>query len=161
MAACVSSAARAITDHTGLAPRVNELAEYLEVNVEDVLAGLDAANAHYSLSLDAPVLNADGEDSASLGDLLGDEDERFGLVETKLSLSAAISQLPHDEREALRLRIDQNMKQVDIARRMGCSQMQVSRLLRRAGQRLRELTDPDLTPTDNASEPGRRAARSS
>ncbi|MGH2894609.1 MAG: sigma factor-like helix-turn-helix DNA-binding protein, partial [Solirubrobacteraceae bacterium] len=45
---------------------------------------------------------------------------------------------------ALRLRLDDDLRQFEIAQRMGCSQMQVSRLLRRAAVRLRELTDPDL-----------------
>jgi RNA polymerase sigma factor (sigma-70 family) len=85
-------------------------------------------------------------DRASAG--LGAGDAGYALIEAKLSLSAAITRLPHLERRALQLRIDGDLKQSEIAERMGCSQMQVSRLLRRAQANLRELTDPSAQPTD-------------
>jgi RNA polymerase sigma-B factor len=141
----VSRASGEITARTGRAPRVQELATYLEMSMEDVLAGLDAGSAHYAASLDAPAPGADTEEPQSLGDTLGGDDDRFELVETKLSMAAAIGRLPYMERRAVLLRIEADMKQVDIARELGCSQMHVSRLLRRAAQRLRELTDPDGT----------------
>jgi RNA polymerase sigma-B factor len=123
---------------------VGELAEYLELPREDVLTGLDAGTAHYSVSLDAPVSLAGEEEPDTLGDSVGDVDETYGLVETTLSLSAALRRLPYLERQALTLRLEQDRKQTEIAQELGCSQMQVSRLLRRAAARLRKLTDPDL-----------------
>ena len=54
--------------------------------------------------------------------------------------------LPHTERVAIDMRIHDNLKQSEIAERMGCSQMQVSRLLSRAVSRLRELTAPEVRP---------------
>ena len=71
MALRVDRAARQITVQTGRHPRVAELAEYLEVSAEDVLTGLDAGTAHYSVSLDAPVSSPDGEEPDTLGDSLG------------------------------------------------------------------------------------------
>jgi RNA polymerase sigma-B factor len=147
MALRVDRATREITARTGRHPRVHELAEYLEVTPEDVLAGLDAGTAHYSVSLDAPVSSSDGEEPDALGDAIGAEDESYGLVETTVALSAAIARLPHLERRALELRLDHDLKQTEIAEELGCSQMQVSRLLRRAASRLHEMTDPDLSPT--------------
>ncbi len=144
MALRVDRASRQITAQTGRHPRVEELAEYLEVTAEDVLAGLDAGTAHYSVSLDAPVTQAEGEEPDSLGDSLGHDDDSYGLVETTLSLTAAVARLPYLERRALSLRLDGDMKQTEIARELGCSQMQVSRLLRRAASKLRDMTDPDL-----------------
>jgi RNA polymerase sigma-B factor len=144
MALRVDRASRQIAARTGRPPRIAELAEYLELRDEDVLTGIDAATAHYSASLDAPALGADGDDPQSLGDSLGDGDDGYDLVETKLSLSAAMERLPYLERQALCLRIDRDLTQSEIAERMGCSQMQVSRLLRRASAALRELTDPGV-----------------
>lgn len=139
----VDRAARQIAAQTGRQPRVTELAEYLEVTPEDVLEGLDAGTAHYSVSLDAPMAGGDDEPD-TLGDSLGREDERYGLVETTVFLSAAVARLPYLERRALALRLHGDMKQTEIARRLGCSQMQVSRLLRRAASKLDDMTDPDL-----------------
>jgi len=106
-----------------------------------VLTGLEAGTAHYSVSLDAPVAS-NGQDSEPepLASTIGDADEGLGLVEARLSVSAAMKRLPHLEREALSLRISADLKQTEIAAQLGCSQMQVSRLLRRAAATVRELT---------------------
>ncbi|HEX3691037.1 MAG TPA: sigma-70 family RNA polymerase sigma factor [Solirubrobacteraceae bacterium] len=141
----VNRATREIEARSGAQPSVAQLGEYLELPLEDVLVGVDAGTAHYSVSLDAPVsLGDDEEQPDTLGDSLGDVDDSYGLVEASMSLSAALDHLPHLERRALTLRLEGDMKQTEIARELGCSQMQVSRLLRRAASRLRALTDPDL-----------------
>jgi len=57
-----------------------------------------------------------------------------------LELSRAMTHLPHYERQALSLRLRDNLKQTEIAMQLGCSQMQVSRLLPRATGRLRTMT---------------------
>jgi RNA polymerase sigma-B factor len=145
MALRVERAAGQITAETGRHPRVEELAEYLEVTPEDVLTGLDAGSAHYSVSLDAPAATSDDEEPDALGDSLGREDDSYGLIETTVALSAAFARLPYLERRALELRLDHDLKQTEIAHALGCSQMQVSRLLRRAAARLREMTDPDVS----------------
>ncbi len=149
MALRVERASRRLAADSGRVPRVHEVAQYLEVPVEDVLAGLDAGSAHYAISLDVPgAPGGDGEEAAPLGDGLGDREEGYGLVETKLSLLAAIARLPHLERRALALRIDRDLRQTEIAELLGCSQMQVSRLLRRAQAHLGELMDPEVGGVD-------------
>jgi RNA polymerase sigma-B factor len=144
----VDRAARVLTDRTGRAPTPKELAEFLGLELNDVLVGIDAATAHFSLSLDAPASGSgpgsDASEPQALGDQLGRADGGFDLVDTKLALAAEISRLPHRERTALQLRLEHDLKQSEIARRMDCSQMQVSRLLRQAAARVRELTDPTL-----------------
>jgi RNA polymerase sigma-B factor len=141
----VDKGSRQISARTGRAPRVEEIAQYLELPTEDVLTGLDAGRAHYSVSLDAPSNNntVDSEPE-SLGNSIGAEDDRIGLVETSTSLAAALKRLPFLEREALRLRLQEDLKQTEIAQRLGCSQMQVSRLLARAAVRVREMIEPKL-----------------
>jgi RNA polymerase sigma-B factor len=140
----VDRASTQMTAPTGRAPSVAQLAEYMELTIEEVLQGLDAGTAHYAASLDAPVSGADVDDPESVGDRLGNEDERYALLETRLSLAAATARLPYLERRALSLRVESGYKQTEIAQQLGCSQMQVSRLLRRASSSLRELTDPQL-----------------
>ena len=115
---------------------------------EDVLTGLDAGAAHYSISLDAPASTSDDEEPDALVESIGRVDDRYGLVETTVALSAALARLPYLERRALQLRLDHDLKQTEIADTLGCSQMQVSRLLRRAASRVRDMTDPNLAPHD-------------
>jgi RNA polymerase sigma-B factor len=140
----VDRAAHEIRDRTGRTPGPAELARYMDVNLEDVLIGLDAGTAHFSTSLDAPPAGSGAEEPQPLGEMFGSEDDGYGLVDAKLSLEAAIPRLPHLERVALSLRMHHSLKQTEIAERMGCSQMQVSRLLRSAAAHARELTDPPL-----------------
>jgi RNA polymerase sigma-B factor len=126
-----------LTEQHGRSPEVAELAQFLELDVEQVLDGLESAQAHYSDSLDAPVAEGVPE-ATTLGETLGVVDDGYALFETASSLSGGISQLPYLERTALTLRMQGDLKQSEIAKAMGCSQMQVSRLLRRAGDRLHE-----------------------
>ncbi len=131
-----------LTEQHARSPEVAELAQFLELDVEEVLEGLESAQAHYSDSLDAPIAEGTPE-ATTLGETLGALDDGYALFETASSLSGGIRQLPYLERTALSLRMQGDVKQSDIARAMGCSQMQVSRLLRRAADRLREHLGAD------------------
>ncbi|HZE06975.1 MAG TPA: sigma-70 family RNA polymerase sigma factor [Solirubrobacteraceae bacterium] len=139
LARLVEKASRELTANSRRAPRVSELAEYLEISTEDVLTGLHAATAHHSVSLDAPVTTSSAEEVSSLGESLGCEDERFALVETATALSSAARSLSLAERRALALRLEADLKQSEIAELLGCSQMQVSRLLRSGAEKLRSV----------------------
>lgn len=136
----IERAIREITAESGRTPGVGQLAEYLEVSAEEIIAGLDARTAHYATSLSAPVTTADDDEAGTLMDTLGSEDGRYEFVEITASLRAAIARLPYLERRALSMRLERSLKQSEIARELGCSQMQVSRLQRRAAARLREMT---------------------
>lgn len=140
MALHIEHAIREIVARTGHQPNVAQLAQYMEVENEDILAGLDAGTAHYAMSLDAPLTPAEPDDPDRLIDTMGQEDDGYALAETTASLTAAIARLPHCERQALSLRLERGLKQTEIAAELGCSQMQVSRLLRRAAIRLRDMT---------------------
>lgn len=141
----VDKASHQISSRTGRPASVDEVAHYLELSTEDVLAGLDASLAHYSISLDAPSASSPGDgEPEPLVSSVGDDDDEFALSETTISLASVLKHLPHLEREALTLRLLGDLKQTEIAQRLGCSQMQVSRLLRRAAADIRDLTDPQL-----------------
>ncbi len=135
----VEQASRELLTRSGRTPTVPDLAQYLELDIETVVEGLEAGGAHHATSLDAPSARAaDGDESESLAETIGDDDQRLRLAETRIALSSSIRRLPPQEREALSLRVNDELLQVEIADRLGCSQMQVSRLLRRAAGRLRE-----------------------
>jgi RNA polymerase sigma-B factor len=138
----VQEAQERLTSRTGRPPTVDELAQYLELAVEDVLDALETAAAHHSASLDAPRDDGDDE-SGTLVDVFGHIDPRFELIEESATISAAASELTPRERRVLALRFLGDMTQTQIAGEIGVSQMQVSRILRRALTRLRELTEPD------------------
>jgi RNA polymerase sigma-B factor len=118
------------------APTVRQLAEFLGRSEEDVLAGIEAARAYRSASLDAPV--GDENSTTSLGDTLGGDDPALEGVDYHESLTPLIAQLPERSRRILLLRFYGNQTQSQIAAQIGISQMHVSRLLAHALRTLRE-----------------------
>jgi RNA polymerase sigma-B factor len=141
----VEEAQQLLTSKTGHPPTVEELAQYLELSVEDVLDALETAGAHHSTSLDAPRDDVDGE-STTLAEAFGEEDRRYEFVDASVTIAAAARELSSRERRVLALRFVQDMTQTQIADEIGVSQMQVSRILRRALARLREMTQLDDEP---------------
>ena len=136
----ITEAQQQLTARTGRSPTVNDLAQYLEVSEEEVLDGLQTAEAYDAVSLDAPV-QSDEDGGVSRLDAIGGEDDRLSMVDVQATISAAARHLTHREREIIYLRFSEDLTQTEIAERVGVSQMQVSRLLRRSLQRLRDLTD--------------------
>jgi RNA polymerase sigma-B factor len=135
----VRDAQERLANTRGRAPTVNELAEYLELSTEDVIDALQAIQAYESLSLDAPRPGATDE-ATSYGDAMGEEDVRYELVELDATVSAVLGRIPQRERQILRMRFVEDLTQTEIAERVGISQMQVSRLLRRSLDQLRAMT---------------------
>ena len=138
----VQRAQEKLTTKTGRSPTVAELAQYLELSIEDVLEGLEAAAAHHSASLDAP--HDDGDDeSGTLVDTIGQQDAGFQLAEDRTTVATAMLALPERDRQVLQLRFFEDRTQSEIASQIGVSQMQISRILRRAITTLNELTLPE------------------
>jgi RNA polymerase sigma-B factor len=142
----VRDAQERLANECGRAPTASQLAEYLEFDLEDVIDALQAIQAYEALSLDAPRPGAD-DDVVAYGDTIGDEDARFELVELDATITAVLEQIPPRERLILRMRFVQDLTQTEIAARVGISQMQVSRLLRRSLDQLRALTHAAADPS--------------
>ncbi|MDQ6605968.1 MAG: SigB/SigF/SigG family RNA polymerase sigma factor [Actinomycetota bacterium] len=140
MALKVEQARQQMASRSGRSPSVNELAQYLEWSVEDVLDALEAGSAHHSVSLDAPTDDGEGE-VGSLAQSLGEEDVRLETIEERVTIVTATRKLPARERKVLYLRFVEDLTQTQIAELIGVSQMQVSRILRRAVAQLQDLTD--------------------
>ncbi len=120
------------------APTVTQLAEYLELDREQVLDALQAVEAYETLSLDAPCPGDEGDSVTSFVETFGVEDESYERAELRAAMSGALEQLDERERTVIRMRFVDDLSQTQIAARIGVSQMQVSRLLRRALERLRD-----------------------
>lgn len=135
----VREATERLTERLGRAPTVGELAEATGLETEEIAEALQARAAKDPSSLDQPVGGPDEDATMTLADALGREEDGFDLVDHRLAIAPALRALPHREREILFLRFGLDLTQSEIAQRVGCSQMQVSRLLRRALARLRAV----------------------
>jgi len=131
----VSRATESLSKRLGRSPKVREVAAELDLSVESVLEAQEAAASYEAASLDAPTSREDGE-AASLIDLMGDVDSSYDLVESRDAIAATWKALPEVERQVLELRFMHDLTQREIGERIGYSQMHVSRLLRRALDRL-------------------------
>jgi RNA polymerase sigma-B factor len=118
------------------APRPSEIAARLGITVDEVLEGLEATASYASQSLDEVLM--EGEDQATLANLLGEHDSGLELVEAHETLRPLLDGLPARERTILVLRFFHNMTQSKIAAQLGISQMHVSRLLSQTLATLRE-----------------------
>jgi RNA polymerase sigma-B factor len=129
-------------ERDGRAPSVATLAREMGISEEEVLDALVARQAASASSLDAPAgPGQDDEAGTTLGALLGEADRRLELVDVVVSLRPAISALPALDREVLGLRFVEDLTQEEIGQRLGVSQMQVSRVLRRSLSRLRRVAE--------------------
>jgi RNA polymerase sigma-B factor len=132
----LTKATSELSQKNGRAPTVAELAQHLQMSEEEVLEGLESANAYSAVSLDAP--DTGDDDSPAVADSLGTTDESLEGVEYRESLKPLLEKLPPREKKILLLRFFGNMTQSQIAAELGISQMHVSRLLARTLAQLRE-----------------------
>jgi RNA polymerase sigma-B factor len=124
-----------LAQREGRAPTVAEIAAHLQMSEEEVLEGLESANAYSTVSLDAP--DSGDDDAPAVAESLGMLDDALEGVEYRESLKPLLEQLPSREKRILLLRFFGNMTQSQIATELGISQMHVSRLLARTLTQLR------------------------
>ena len=128
-----------LTRELGRAPSVEDVARAIESEPDDVLEAMQASSAYHATSLETPRGGGDDEADETLGDSLGTIDDGFARAEHRAVLQALLRSLPSREREVVRLRFEEDLTQAEIGEHIGVSQMQVSRVLRRAIARLRTL----------------------
>ena len=119
----------------GREPALSELAEATGLTPEEIAAAETAAEPVISLQTET------GEGGLTLEGMLTRGGMEEGLIE-RLSLRSALEELPERERQVLLLRYYKGLTQTQSAKVLGVSQVQVSRLERRAVDRLRQMLDP-------------------
>lgn len=125
----VSRETDTLTSALGRIPTVRELAAALDVAEHDVLEAMGARHAYAADPLESP--------SGTPVALVGAEDAALAAVEDRQALVPALQALPPQEQHVVVRRFFHERSQADIAEELGVSQMQVSRLLARALERLR------------------------
>ena len=131
----VTRAIQQLEPHLGRSPAPQEIADHLELDVESVLEAIVAGRAYHSSSLEQPA--GTGSEDLTLGDTVGEDDAELERSEIAVLLGHVRHVLDERERYVLHLRFERDMTQTAIARRIGVSQMQVSRILRGTLAKLR------------------------
>ncbi len=125
LATAVQNASGTLTQRLGRSPTPAEVATELGLDVADVTMAIEASTAYRSESLDLP----DRAEVAAVTEM--------DRIEARLAAPALLGNLSELERTIVELRFYGGLSQSDIAERMGVSQMQISRLLRKALEQLR------------------------
>ena len=136
----VDNASRTCRASSAARRRRSEVAETLDLATEQVLEAMEAACAYDAVSLESYRFGDEG-DGETYAESIGVEDERFELVEYGATIAPTLQALPARDRIVLHLRFVEDLTQAEIAERVGVSQMHVSRLIRRALERLRTVAE--------------------
>ncbi|WP_030927326.1 RNA polymerase sigma factor SigF [Streptomyces sp. NRRL S-646] len=120
-------------------PTVPELATLMNISEDEVIEAQIASNGYNSSSLDA-ALTGEGPEGgeAVLADFIGVEEDGLRLVEDFQSLAPLMAELGERDRQIIHMRFVEEATQAEIGERLGCSQMHVSRLIKRIIAQLRQ-----------------------
>ena len=122
-------------------PTVDEIAAALGVTVDDVLEAMESSGAYSSVPLEAG--GTEEDDAPSVIDRYATEDKELESLDDRMVIEETIKSFSPREQEVIRMRFVENLTQVEIANKLGVSQVQVSRFLRRTLKKVRERIDPD------------------
>jgi RNA polymerase sigma-B factor len=132
-----------LSQRLGRAPTASEIADHLGVGRDLVVEATIGGSNYSTKSTDVPV--GPGDQYRPFGDTLGDVDTNLDKVLDVETVRPLIAALPERQRTVLTLRFFENLTQTQIAERIGCSQMHVSRLLAKALGTLRShVREPEL-----------------
>jgi RNA polymerase sigma-B factor len=143
LSAKVNQATDELTNELQRSPSVEEIAERVGASVDEVLEAMESSSAYSSVPLEGG--GTDDEDAPSVIDRYATVDQDLAASDDRIVLEDAIKDFSPREQEVIKMRFIDGLTQVEIAERLGISQVQVSRLLRRTLKKVQEKIDPEGT----------------
>ena len=142
LSAKVPQATDTLTSQLQRSPTIAEIADYLDATVDEVLEAMESSSAYSSVSLEAPS-GADDDDTPSVIDRYATEDSDLAFTDDRIIIEEALASFSPRERDVIEMRFLKGMTQIEIAEKLGISQVQVSRLLRRTLKKIQDKIDPE------------------
>ena len=142
LSAKVNQATDTLTTQFQRSPTIQEIADYLDASVDEVLEAMESSSAYSSVPLEGTG-SSENDDAPSVIDRYGSEDNELAFADDRLVIEEALKGFSPREREVIELRFLKGMTQIEIAEQLGISQVQVSRLLRRTLKKIQDKIDPD------------------
>lgn len=137
--ALVQQAIDELTVKLERSPDIKEIAEYLELSVEETVEVLAGRECYHYVSLDSPL--SPDESAVTLGEMISTGADDYDAVENRMDLQQAMSQLKTQEQQVLLMAFQDGQSQRAIAQKLGMSQMSVSRIQKRATEKLKQIMD--------------------
>ena len=125
-----------LTSELNRTPTVEEVAERLDTSVDEVLEAMESSSAYSSVPLEGGT--TEDEDAPGIIDRFATEDADLISSDDRIVIEETLASFSPREQDAIRMRFVEGLTQVEIAEKLGISQVQVSRLLRRALKRVQE-----------------------
>ena len=142
LSAKVNQATDTLTSQLQRSPTIAEIADYLDATVDEVLEAMESSSAYSSVPLEAPS-GADDDDTPSVIDRYATEDSDLAFTDDRIIIEEALASFSPRERDVIEMRFLKGMTQIEIAEKLGISQVQVSRLLRRTLKKIQDKIDPE------------------
>ncbi|MEK4496097.1 RNA polymerase sigma factor SigB [Ureibacillus sp. FSL W8-0352] len=133
----IKSAVELLTVKLQHSPTIPEIADYLDVEVEEVLEAMEIGKNYQALSIDHSIESDTDGSTVTLLDMLGKEDDRFELTNKRIVFSEVIDILSEREKQILQLTFLDQLSQKEAGEMLGISQMHVSRIQRKALEKLK------------------------
>lgn len=134
----IKSAVEALTTELQRSPKVIEIAEFLEVDEDDVLEAMEMGKSYQALSMDHS-LESDSEGSSiTLFDVIGQQDDGYEKTDQRMLVANALSVLSEREKQVIQFTYIDQLSQKEAGEKLGISQMHVSRLQRKAIKKLQD-----------------------
>lgn len=131
-AATIKIAKNTLTNTLGREPTVNEVSEYTGVSVEDIAIAESATSGVESIH------QTTGDDGFSLENVLSDTQSEETILE-HMALRQAVDKLSERESTVIKLRYFHGLTQQRVSRILDVSQVQISRIEKKALEKLKEL----------------------
>ena len=141
LSAKVNQATDELTKDLQRSPSVDEIAASLGVTVDEVLEAMESSSAYSSVPLEGG--GSGDRDAPSVIDHYATEDQDLLASDDRMVIEDTIGSFSPREQEVLKMRFQDGLTQVEIAKRLGVSQVQVSRFLRRTLKKVQDRIDPE------------------
>lgn len=134
----IKSTVEALTIELQRSPSISEIATRLEVNDETVLEAMEMGRSYQALSMDHSIESDSDGSTVTLFDIIGKEDDGYEVTDRRMIVAEAMNILSERERQIIQLTYLAQLSQKEAAERLGISQMHVSRIQRKAIQKLQD-----------------------
>lgn len=134
----IKSAVETLTTELQRSPKVIEIAEYLEVDEDDVLEAMEMGKSYQALSMDHSLESDSDGSSITLFDVIGQKDDGFEKTDQRMLVADAMSVLSEREKQVIQYTYIEQLSQKEAGEKLDISQMHVSRLQRKAIKKLQD-----------------------
>ncbi|MGE6489348.1 RNA polymerase sigma factor SigB [Paenisporosarcina sp. NPDC076898] len=134
----IKSAVETLTTELQRSPKVVEIAEYLEVEEDDVLEAMEMGKSYQALSMDHSLESDSDGSSITLFDVIGQQDDGYEKTDQRMLVANALSVLSEREKQVIQFTYIDQLSQKEAGDKLGISQMHVSRLQRKAIKKLQD-----------------------